>query len=100
MAVARSWGRQVPPVPEQLGQETSRLSEASHCECGGCVCSFLFCFLFDESQMKVMQRDRAMGYSSVCLRGTIQCMTSWGLVWWILLLPPTYLHGVPRSWRG
>lgn len=47
-----------------------------------------------------MQRDRAMGYSSVCLRGTIQCMTSWGLVWWILLLPPTYLHGVPRSWRG
>jgi len=29
MAVARSWGRQVPPVPEQLGQETSRLSEAS-----------------------------------------------------------------------
>lgn len=29
MAVARSWGRQVLLVPEQLGQETSRLSEAS-----------------------------------------------------------------------
>lgn len=29
MVAARSWGRQVPLVPEQLGQERCRLSEAS-----------------------------------------------------------------------